>query len=395
MSFISTCFIAYVNILACYLFILSVALGSIIHAQDLQQSTIKGLLIMQMPSGDHAGTASQMNATVVPARQGGFAMRFNQSVGSQMIAATNEVYKFMRLRHGDKLPAGKCIEFAFSNKHSPKDGPSAAVACALMAESILTNKPLDKGFAVTGDLTATGEVQPIGGVAAKMRGAARRECNIMAVPKKNQSAVQDIYVLEGVASIAECQVILIETFDEAWQVAQQGRSEKIKQALADYTMVQQAIQRKAANAKHPMVLEKLRSVLKAIPNHESARLIALHGMNQGPKTLSLGGSLKSIQQAAIALNNTLSNGSYLDRGTNDPLWDSVSQLQKLRSNVDPRTKNYISAFLDAAEFVKSNRVRKKWSSEMEREFRNLVGQIQIEEKKLVNDSAIQEELMSQ
>ena len=347
-----------------------------------------------MPNGDHAGTASQMNATVVPARQG-FSMRFNQAVGGQMLAATNEVYKLMRLRHGAKLPSGKCIEFAFSNKHTPKDGPSAAVACALMAESILTSKPLDPGFAVTGDLTATGEVQPIGGVAAKMRGAARRECTIMAVPKKNQSSVQDIYVLEGVGAIAECQVILIETFDEAWKVATQEKAPEIKQALADYEMVQQAIKRKPANATHPMVIEKLRSVLKAIPNHESARLIALHGMKKGPKKLSLGGSLSSIQQAAIALGNTLNNGSYLDRGTDDPLWDSVSQLQKLRSNVDPRTKNYLNAFLNAAEFVKSNRTRKKWSEEMDREFQGLVGRIQIEENKLINDRAIQEELMSQ
>jgi len=365
------------------------------HSQSLRQTTVKGLLIIQLPNGEHAGSASQMNATVMPGENGKFSLRFNQGVGPQMMAATDEVIKLLSVRHPDNLPRGKCIEFGFADKHSPKDGPSAAVACALMAESILTGKSLDQSFAVTGDITATGEVRPIGGVGAKLRGAVGRDCKIMAVPKKNQPAVQDIYVLEGIEAVAKCQVILIESFDEAWKIAQADKSEEIQQAIKDYEMVQDAIARKPGNATHPMVIEKLKAVLKAIPNHESARLLALHGMRKGPDKLSLAGSLESIQQAAIELDTTLTNGSYLDRGTDDPLWNSVAKMQRLRASVDPRTKDYLTAFLDAANFIKTNRTRSNWSDDMIRELRSMVGKIEVEENKLINNRAIQEELLSQ
>jgi hypothetical protein len=45
-----------------------------------------------------------MNATVVPGKEGAFSIGFNQQVGEMMESATVEVEKFLRVRHGDKLP---------------------------------------------------------------------------------------------------------------------------------------------------------------------------------------------------------------------------------------------------------------------------------------------------
>ena len=70
--------------------------------------------------------------------------------------------KFIRVRHGDQLPLGKRVELAFADKYSPKDGPSAAVVCALLTDSIVTGDEIDPEFAATGDMTATGEIRPIG-----------------------------------------------------------------------------------------------------------------------------------------------------------------------------------------------------------------------------------------
>ena len=67
----------------------------------------------------------------------------------------------------------------------------------------------------------------------------------------------------------------------------------------------------------------------------------------------------------------------------------------LLSVPDLSYKEYLTSFLDAANYIKSNRTRNNWSDEMIRELRSLVSRIDIEENKLINDSAIQEELMSQ
>lgn len=52
-----------------------------------------------------------------------------------MSGASDEVEKFMKVRHANSLPKGYTIEFGFADKHTLKDGPSAAVACALMTNA--------------------------------------------------------------------------------------------------------------------------------------------------------------------------------------------------------------------------------------------------------------------
>lgn len=373
-----------------------------LHAEPpkLQQSQVKGLLVIELPNNGFAASATQMNATAIPVdEQDGesFSIRFNQRVGDMMQAATQEVEKLMRIRHGKDLPTGHRIEFGFADKHTMKDGPSAAVACAMMSESIITGEEIQPSFAVTGDITATGEVRPVGGIVAKVRGAAKRGCKVIAVPIANKADVHDIYVLEGINAIVSTQIVLIENFDQAWEVGRGERSEKIQQALNDYEMVQAAIARAPSNISHPQVREKLKSIVEAIPNHESARLIALHSVGKGPKRLSLTGSLQAIQGAAKELSVTIETGNYQERGVNSPLWDSVSVLNRLRDNVDPRTKDYLDAFLKTAtllkEFIASG--KKQWTTEQQREFNSLVARIASEESKLTNNVEIQEELMDQ
>lgn len=370
------------------------------EAPKLQQSQIKGLLVIQLPNGSFAGAATQMNATVVPIPKNSqitFGIRFNQQVGPMMFGATQEVEKMMRIRHQKDLPTGHGIELGFADKYTMKDGPSAAVACALMAESIITGEALEPSFAVTGDMTATGEVRPIGGVAGKVRGAANRDCKIMAVPSANKAAIQDIYVMEGIEPIAATQIILIENFDQAWDIAKAKRSEKIQQALDDYAMVQTAIAKSPTSASHPKVRDKLKSILETLPNHESARLIALHGMAKGPKKLSLNGSLAAIQTAATELGSTIQNGSYMEKGQGNQLWKNVSRLNSLREDVDPRTKNYLDAFLNTANILKkiSTSEKKQLTDDLQRELMSSINKIGVEENKLLNDTKIQEEIMKE
>lgn len=387
---------------ATFFILLACCLSSPICAQQpkLLQSQVKGLLVIELPNHNFAGSATQMNATAVPMDQNdgdSFGIRFNQRVGEMMQSATQEVEKLMRVRHGKELPSGHRIEFGFADKHTMKDGPSAAVACAMMAEAIITGEEIQPSFAVTGDITATGEVRPVGGIIAKVRGASKRDCKVMAVPIANKSDIQDIYVIEGINSIVTTQIILIENFDQAWQVGRAERSVKIQKAIDDYAMVQAAITRTPASISHPQVREKLKSIMEAIPNHESARLISLHASGKGPKKLSLAGSLQAIQGAAEELNTTISTGNYQGGGVNSPLWESVSALTRLRDNVDPRTKDYLDAFLKTAtllkEFIASG--KKQWTSEQLREFNLQADRIRSEEAKITNDVAIREELIDQ
>lgn len=360
------------------------------------QSQVKGLLVIALADGSHAGGASQMNATAVPASdETSFELSFNQEVGEMMESATKEVEKLMRVRHPDSLPSGHRIEFGFADKHSPKDGPSAAVACALMAESIITGIELDQKFAVTGDMTATGEVQPVGGVAAKVRGAARKDCEIFAVPEANRQAILDIYVLEGLQSVCDTQIVLITNLDEALALSRSDKSKDIAQAIEDFKLVSLAVSKNEKNAGHPKVIEKLKSILKALPMHESAKLVALHARGRGPKVLSLSGSLDAIDRKASLLASILEDGSFVDSGSNDALWESLSELKDLRRVVEPRTISFLDTYLDTASFLKSHRDKSRFTDQLMREWRSTVSKIGVERTKLLNDQDLQEELMDE
>ncbi len=362
----------------------------------LLQSQVKGLLVIELPDGSHAGGASQMNATAVPG--GGndnFELRFNQNVGEMMAAATKAVEKLMRVRHADELPTGHVIEFGFADKHTPKDGPSAAVACALMAESIITGVELDPKFAVTGDITATGQVMPVGGVEAKVRGASRKDCEIFAVPAANKTSIDDMYVVDGLAAVSDIQIVLVETFEDALELAKAEKKDEVAKALEDFKMVGKAVKSNPRNASHPKVIEKLKTILAAIPGHESARLVAMHGSGKGPNKLSLVGSLNEIEKGATHLSGSMRDGSFENKGMSDPLWTNLSQFEKLRNVADMRTKAYLDTFLDTAAFLKQHRGKSQFTPEIQREFSAVIARIDSERQKLMSNRDVQEELMAE
>ncbi|MDR3163205.1 MAG: endopeptidase La [Helicobacteraceae bacterium] len=67
----------------------------------------------------------------------------------------------------------------------PKDGPSAGVAMAVAIASILSGSPVRRDLAMTGELTLTGRVLPIGGLKEKLIAAYRAKMKTVLIPEKN------------------------------------------------------------------------------------------------------------------------------------------------------------------------------------------------------------------
>ncbi len=68
---------------------------------------------------------------------------------------------------------------------TPKDGPSAGITMALTIASILSNKEIKSDICMTGELTLTGKVLPIGGLKEKLIAAFKAKMKKALIPRKN------------------------------------------------------------------------------------------------------------------------------------------------------------------------------------------------------------------
>ncbi len=75
---------------------------------------------------------------------------------------------------------------------TPKDGPSAGIALATSIASMLTGIKVDANLAMTGEITLTGQVLPIGGLKEKALGAKRAGINKILLPRRNEMDLDDI-----------------------------------------------------------------------------------------------------------------------------------------------------------------------------------------------------------
>jgi ATP-dependent Lon protease len=118
--------------------------------------------------------------------------------------------------------APKAVFFEKSQIHihipegaTPKDGPSAGITMATALFSLLTSKPVRNDLGMTGELTLTGKVLPIGGVKEKVIAARRAKLKTLIFPKDNQRDYDELpaYIKKGI------QVHFVEHYEEVFRVA--------------------------------------------------------------------------------------------------------------------------------------------------------------------------------
>ena len=124
-------------------------------------------------------------------------------LGDVMKESSQIALSFLRA-HADRLNIDsdvftkKDIHLHVPEGAQPKEGPSAGIALTSSLASLLSGKPVRNDLCMTGEITLTGQVLPVGGIREKIVAAARRGITTIVMPKANEKDL--FYVPENIKS---------------------------------------------------------------------------------------------------------------------------------------------------------------------------------------------------
>lgn len=311
-----------------------------------KMATIKGLVVSLLPSGKYYGQAFDVYATATPKpRQSNTGtVGFARSVGHEMKISFNEAKRFVMR----KYPFWESMDtrISFSDKYSPKDGGSAGTAFSLLMLSLLEGFEIQKGVAITGDITIDGKIRKVGGVGAKLDGAEKDGVKIVGIPLENEDGIGDILILYSSSLFHKVQVFTLDTIDDAKGLVQVNKDARLSEAIE---MFDKVVENKTGNYKKYFaqddVVETLEKIVKQAPNHVSAKVLL--NKIKTPKTLSLSASMQMILSSANPIAQQFKYGSsiypeQIDKGVVFKLRNEVRQF---KNDIHPDIKKLCSDYV--------------------------------------------------
>jgi ATP-dependent Lon protease len=101
----------------------------------------------------------------------------------------------------------------------PKDGPSAGITMATAIASLVRNQPVSEDVGMTGEITLTGQVLPIGGIREKTLAAQRAGLKRIIMPRDNEPDLEEL----PKETKEQMEFILVDTIDQVFDAAFDGK----------------------------------------------------------------------------------------------------------------------------------------------------------------------------
>ncbi len=163
------------------------------------------------------GTTLHIESISIPTGQPGF--KQTGQLGEVMVESSEIAYSYVRSlmrdnKEGNEFFKNNLIHLHVPAGATPKDGPSAGITMACALYSLVMNKPIRPNLAMTGELTLSGLVMPIGGVKEKMIASKRAKVQEVLLPKDNQEDFELLpdHIKEGITPY------FVSTFDEVKRI---------------------------------------------------------------------------------------------------------------------------------------------------------------------------------
>ncbi|MET8756903.1 endopeptidase La [Lentzea sp. NPDC004782] len=134
-----------------------------------------------------------IEASLAPKDTGASGVTLTGQLGDVMKESAQIALSYLRA-HDEKAAAldGRGVHIHVPAGAVPKDGPSAGVTMTTALASLLSGRPVRSDVAMTGEISLTGRVLPIGGVKQKLLAAHRAGITTVLLPQRNEPDLDDV-----------------------------------------------------------------------------------------------------------------------------------------------------------------------------------------------------------
>jgi ATP-dependent Lon protease len=129
----------------------------------------------------------------------GKGLKLTGQLGDVMNESANLAYSYVKsllqlrgLKKEDEFLANHEVHLHLPAGATPKDGPSAGITMALALYSLASNKKVKSSMAMTGELSLTGKVLPVGGIKEKVLAAKRAGIKTILLPQQNEKDLKEV-----------------------------------------------------------------------------------------------------------------------------------------------------------------------------------------------------------
>ncbi|MBN2039772.1 MAG: endopeptidase La [Spirochaetes bacterium] len=203
-------------------------LGPEIYLDEELAKNIKPGLVTGLAWTSLGGDTLTIESIGIRSSKGGV-LKLTGQLGDVMSESANIAYSYVQHLLSRDETRNSYFENNTIHLHvpagaTPKDGPSAGVTMASSLYSLATDKIIKPGLAMTGELTLSGRILPVGGIKEKVIAAKRSRIKEIIMPKENEKDLSEIpeYIKKGV------KFHFIKDIDEAIKISFPDNKKKMK-----------------------------------------------------------------------------------------------------------------------------------------------------------------------
>jgi ATP-dependent Lon protease len=195
-------------------------LGQPVFREDEIKGTDRPGMAVGLAWTNFGGDTLLIEAIQVPGKE---SFKLTGQMGNVMQESAGIAYSYIRHIAQEYQVENEFFEKNTIHLHipegaTPKDGPSAGITMAVTLLSLATGKRLKDHLAMTGELSLTGKVLPIGGLKEKVIAARRNKIKQIIIPQHNKRDLEEIpeHIKKGITfhPVARLEEVIRLSFDE-------------------------------------------------------------------------------------------------------------------------------------------------------------------------------------